>query len=128
VANLDVSREIINPTSSQGPTRDGRSKPDVAAPGTGIVAAKGFSQDDSKWVSMSGTSMAAPYVAGVIALMLSINGRLTAAQIEGIIQSTAQPLPGGNYKWIDSAGFGRIDPDGCLAQATAVNDRVEVSK
>jgi subtilisin family serine protease len=128
VANLDASNELINVTSSQGPTRDGRTKPDVAAPGTEIVAAKGFSPDDRKWISMSGTSMAAPYVTGIIGLMLGVNGGLTAAQIEGIIQSTAQPLPGGTYKWIDSAGFGRIDPEACLKQALAVNDRVEVKK
>lgn len=126
VANLDAPNEMINVTSSQGPTRDGRTKPDVAAPGTAIIAAKGFSDDDSRWISMSGTSMAAPYVTGVIALMLGLNPRLTAAQIEGILQSTAQPLPGGSYKWVDSAGFGRINPEACLEQALAVNARVEV--
>ena len=40
VANLDAARNLINISSSQGPTRDGRYKPDVAAPGTDIVAAK----------------------------------------------------------------------------------------
>ena len=42
VANLDEQRRRINITSSQGPTRDGRQKPDIAAPGTDIVAANGF--------------------------------------------------------------------------------------
>ena len=37
-----TSQRQINVSSSQGPTRDGRDKPDVAAPGTDIVAAKGF--------------------------------------------------------------------------------------
>ena len=43
VANLDEQRRRINITSSQGPTRDGRQKPDIAAPGTDILAANGFS-------------------------------------------------------------------------------------
>src|SRR4029450_6690618 len=41
VANLDEVQNKINISSSQGPTRDGRQKPDVAGPGTGIVAAQG---------------------------------------------------------------------------------------
>lgn len=42
VANLDKVREKINITSSQSPTLDQQLKPDVAAPGTDIVAANGF--------------------------------------------------------------------------------------
>ncbi|GLS34394.1 Subtilase family protein [Mesorhizobium albiziae] len=42
VANLDDRRQRIAATSSQGPTRDARMKPDIAAPGTGIVAANGL--------------------------------------------------------------------------------------
>ncbi len=41
---------------------------------------------------MTGTSMASPHVAGVAALMLSINPNLTAAQIGGIIRRTSSPL------------------------------------
>jgi subtilisin family serine protease len=123
VANLDFARERINVTSSQGPTRDGRFKPDVAAPGTDIVAAKGFAGPDDLWISMSGTSMASPYVCGVAGLMMAIENTLTAAQIEGIIQATARPLPGASYSWLNDAGFGRINPKKCLQEAATVNDR-----
>lgn len=62
IANLDDVRQRINVSSSQGPTRDGRFKPDLAAPGTEIVAALGFNfDDDEQWVGMSGTSMASPF-------------------------------------------------------------------
>jgi subtilisin family serine protease len=128
VANLDVGRNVINLSSSQGPTRDGRFKPDVAAPGTDIVAAKGFSTDGSEWIAMTGTSMASPYVTGVAGLMLAIEPRLTAAQVEGIIRSTARPLPGGNFVWINDAGFGVIDPERCLEQAAVVYKRRERTK
>jgi subtilisin family serine protease len=117
VANLDEASERINITSSQGPTRDNRFKPDIAAPGTDIVAAKGFAGADDLWVSMSGTSMASPFVAGVAGLMLAVNPKLTAAQIEGVMVRTARPLPGGGFKWVNTTGFGRIDPEACIREA-----------
>jgi hypothetical protein len=104
-------------SSSQGPTRDGRYKPEIAAPGSDIVAARGFSTDDRQWVAMTGTSMASPYVAGVAAQMLARAPRLTATQIVGIMRRTAQPLPGADYAWQDAAGFGRIRPEMCVREA-----------
>jgi subtilisin family serine protease len=123
VANLDEGAERIHVTSSQGPTRDGRDKPEVAAPGTDIVAAKGFSEEDDPWVSMTGTSMASPFVTGVVGLMLALKPQLTAAQVAGILQRTALPLPGGDFAWKNDAGFGRIDPEACLEEAAVLNER-----
>jgi subtilisin family serine protease len=57
---------------------------------------------------MTGTSMASPYVAGVIGLMLAAEPTLTAAQILGIIKATARPLPGATYQWVNDLGFGVI--------------------
>ena len=128
VANLDDAKERINITSSQGPTRDDRNKPDTAAPGTNIVAAKGFSGPEDLWISMSGTSMASPFVTGVAGLMLGIEQKLTAAQIEGIIIRTADPLPGGSFKWANDAGFGRINPTRCLEETELINQREDKTK
>jgi subtilisin family serine protease len=125
VANLDEAAGKVNITSSQGPTRDGRSKPDVAAPGTDVLAARGFDPDTS-WVRMSGTSMASPYVCGVVGLMLAINPELTSAQINGIIRKTARPLPGHDFAWRNDAGFGRLDPEGCLREAASTRVSHEV--
>jgi subtilisin family serine protease len=121
VANLDQKNERIHITSSQGPTRDGRQKPEIAAPGTNIVAANGFELDpDRRWVTMTGTSMASPYVAGVAGCMLAIGPQLTADQIAGIIRRTARPLPGTSYKWQNDMGFGQIDPAACVAEARRI--------
>jgi subtilisin family serine protease len=126
VANLDAVANKINISSSQGPTRDGRQKPDIAAPGTDIVAAKGFAGDGNEWIGMTGTSMASPFVTGVVGLMLAKNRRLTAAQIEAILKRTAKPLPGAGFEWTNDAGFGVIDPDAALAEVDQIDQRKDL--
>jgi subtilisin family serine protease len=125
VANLDEAAERISITSSQGPTRDERLKPEIAAPGTDIVAANGFAVPGDDWVAMSGTSMASPFVTGVVGLMLAAEPRLTAAQATGILQRTARPLPGVDFAWQNDAGFGVIDPERCIAEAASLRKREE---
>jgi subtilisin family serine protease len=127
VGNLDKERERIAKSSSQGPTRDNRNKPEVSAPGTNIIAARGFADRATPWVAMSGTSMASPYVAGVVGLMLGVNPKLTAAQIAGIIQRTSRPLPGAGFNWANDAGFGEIEPEACLVQAAKASERKDLN-
>jgi subtilisin family serine protease len=122
VANLDEARLRINISSSQGPTREGRFKPDLAAPGTDIPAALGFNfENDDQWIGMTGTSMASPFVCGVVGLMLGEYPRLTASQIRGILQRTARPLPSADFTWRNDAGYGVVDPDACLAEVQQLN-------
>lgn len=128
VGNYDQAKEIINITSSQGPTRDKRNKPEVIAPGTEIVAAKGFSSSDDQWISMTGTSMASPFVCGIAAWMLSLDKKLTAAQIQGIIIRTSTPLPGQDYNWKNDAGFGYINPEECLKEALSIRAKTDKTK
>jgi subtilisin family serine protease len=63
--------------SSRGPTADGRCKPDVVAPGERILSCRAganpaVKQRKNLYVAMSGTSMAAPHVSGVVAAFLSV--------------------------------------------------------
>jgi subtilisin family serine protease len=63
--------------SSRGPTADGRQKPDCVAPGERILSCRhdikrGSKAVDKLYVEMSGTSMAAPHVSGVLAAFLSM--------------------------------------------------------
>ncbi len=125
VANLDELRRRINKTSSQGPTRDSRCKPEIAAPGTHIVAANGFEGANHLWVAMTGTSMACPYVTGVVGLMLAANRDITAAQCAGILQRTARPLAGASYEWANDAGWGRLDARAAIEEARAINERTQ---
>jgi hypothetical protein len=126
VANLDDVRQRIHKSSSQGPTRDRRCKPEIAAPGTDVVAANGFADPAEPWVAMTGTSMACPYVTGVVGLMLAANSEITAAQCGGILLRTARPLAGASYEWMNDAGWGRLDPLAAVEEARAINERTPV--
>jgi subtilisin family serine protease len=121
VANVDVGRNAAHITSSRGPTRAGRFKPDVGADGTAVVAAGGFDRT-RPWIEMTGTSMASPYVCGVAALMLGLAPRLTSAQIQGIMLSTSGPLPGHDFAWRNDTGFGLIDAAACVEEAATYEE------
>lgn len=91
--------------SSRGPTADGRTKPDIAAPGYNITAAKANSTNG--YVQYSGTSMATPFTAGTVALMLDAKPDLTPAQVKNIITTTALDwgISGNDIDF----GYGRLD-------------------
>jgi subtilisin family serine protease len=61
---------------------------DVAAPGVGILS----TTPNSSYASYSGTSMATPHVAGLVALLAAANPQATASQIRSAILSTAVPV------------------------------------
>jgi subtilisin family serine protease len=128
VGNCDHINQQVHISSSQGPTRDKRNKPEIIAPGTDIVAAKGFSGPGDEWISMTGTSMASPYVCGIAAWMLSLDKNLSASQIQGIMIRTSRPLPGCDYKWKDDCGFGLIDPRACLQEAKDIRTKKDLTK
>lgn len=90
--------------SSSGPAFGQVSKPDISAPGKNVVSALSsytttytgttmasvqFNGKTYKFVSLSGTSMACPFVAGVAALVLQVNPYLSAAQVKEILLETA---------------------------------------
>ena len=79
-------------------------RPDISAPGVGIVSAAPNS--NTGHVSMEGTSQAAPCVAGVIALMLEKNPEITPAEISMILETTAVKLEDNKNNY---TGSGCID-------------------
>lgn len=102
--------------SSPGPTRDGRLKPDIAAPGTAIVSTMSSTTSpqvplivpDGLHTVLQGTSMAAPHVTGASAVMLQAKGMLYPSQIKQLIiaQAVADAFTGAtpNNQW----GHGKL--------------------
>jgi serine protease AprX len=95
---------LLAATSSRGPTADGRIKPDLVAPGQGVVVAD---IRGGGYVRNNGTSFAAPLVSGVCALLLQIHPSWTPAQVQEALRRTAADLgPAGP----DTAyGWGQVD-------------------
>ena len=73
--------------SSQGPTEEGRVKPNIAYVGSNVMSVA-FNTGD-QYTDMSGTSMATPGAAGVAALMFQANPDLSPFDIKNIMQETA---------------------------------------
>ena len=127
--------------SSPGPSRDGRTKPEICAPGQMITASysadappsssytmfntgnaqypNGFIASDGKHGISQGTSFAAPHVSGTVALMFQQNPNIDAIQARDAIINTAKTdvytptVPG--YKW----GYGKLDAYGAIQYLSA---------
>lgn len=112
--------------SSYGPRIDSLMKPDVSAPGFNIgsalssfstvsftpVASVVFNSKTYEFMKISGTSMSAPMVTGIVSLLLESDPTLTSDEIKTIIKSTARTdsytgiIPtGGSTRW----GMGKVN-------------------
>lgn len=97
------SREVAG-FSSIGPSPLSlRLKPDVTAPGVDVLSS--VPVRSGTWASFSGTSMAAPHVAGAVALLLERHPGWTPAQVKSALVQTAAPLPVSPTR----AGAGAVD-------------------
>ena len=120
--------DAIASWSSQGPTAiDGLAKPDLVAPGRKIVSLRspGSTLDQElpdrvvlgldplvpQYFRLSGTSMAAPVVTGVVALMLERTPTLTPAQVKARLKGSAAPLAYGSP---DTTGSGLVSALGAI--------------
>ena len=128
--------DIVASFSSRGPSAiDYEAKPDLVAPGVGIesTAEAGSTLWNEKpkmrlwgtvptatepYLSLSGTSMAAPVVSGTIALMLQANPNLTPDLVKGVLRQTAEAHA--NYDtFTQGAGFLNARAAVALAQSIA---------
>jgi subtilisin family serine protease len=100
--------------SSRGPTADGRQKPEIAAPGHRILAARSMPRGgwsgERRLIAKSGTSMAAPWVSGTVALMHQAAGRpLTIQEVRRILIGTSDPVPGARARSSSQLGYGYLN-------------------
>ncbi len=91
---------------------------DISAPGQGILSTLNSGTTvpgSASYASYNGTSMAAPHVAGVVALVQSVAPTaLSPASIESLLKSTARPLPGACS---GGCGAGIVDADAAVTAA-----------
>ncbi len=104
-------QDVIARFSSRGPSPWGEIKPEVSAPGVSVLS----SLPGGGLGTKSGTSMAAPHVTGLVALILQANPELTVDEVESVIVNTARPLgdehPNNDYGW------GLVDAYAAVTQA-----------
>ncbi|WP_116950296.1 S8 family serine peptidase [Jiangella endophytica] len=114
--------DAVNESSSRGPRLgDHAVKPELAAPGTDIVAARAAGTAmgvpvDEHYTSATGTSMATPHVAGAAAVLAQRHPDWTAARLKAALVGHAHPLADGT---VFDRGAGRLDVADALA-ATVV--------
>lgn len=121
----DLTLEELSSFSSPGPTRDGDTKPEVAAPGEWLLAPLSKDAPASElppftrvagieYAALRGTSMSAPYVTGALALLLQKDGSIDWSEAKRrLIKSTRQDGHTGvcwNPRW----GYGKLDVERLL--------------
>jgi subtilisin family serine protease len=107
---------------SRGPCLDGRLKPDISAAGVDIVST---STSNNGYVSLNGTSMAAPAISGTVGLMIqryrqqNNNATPSPALIKSILLNTAQDIgnPGPDYTY----GYGLANAQDAVRAIDAGN-------
>ena len=113
---MGLELDTISEFSSEGPLRNGAQKPDIAAPGAMIVSALSSDANvnrsmiiNSKFVALAGTSMATPFVTGLVALLLQRNPKLDPETLKELLCKNCS-IPGKEKGTFDPKwGFGLIN-------------------
>lgn len=108
--------------SSQGPRLDGVARPDVLAPGVGmVVAGAGVAEDGApEWRVVTGTSVAAAWAAGEVVALRAAHPDWSADTVRAALLATAIPLgENGSRPPVEAQGAGVLDAD-AAAKATAI--------
>ncbi|WP_093775750.1 S8 family serine peptidase [Streptomyces sp. yr375] len=112
--------------SSRGPTADGALKPDIAAPGVDIVAAKaahgteGDPAGTAGYVRMSGTSMATPHVVGAAAVLAQEHPDWSGQRIKAVLMGSTVPVADASSTF--EHGAGRVDVARAVAQSVFADE------
>lgn len=112
-----ISVAATTRTGSLAPFSNFGPKVDIAAPGTSVLSTYNqgrFTPGGDSYTSESGTSMSAPHVSGVAALLYAVKPGITPNEVETILKATARPFPNSCYQ----CGAGILDAAAAVAEAS----------
>ena len=122
VAAIDRDNQTAS-FSSRGPSPDGHSaKPDIGSQGVNVVAAASGGNGVTAYRALSGTSMAAPHVAGGAALVLEARPELTPMQLKKVLTSSVIE----NDEHVLEQGAGPMDVNRAMVQKVIAQPNVEL--
>ena len=104
-------------TASLAPFSNFGAKVDIAAPGVSVLSTYNqgrITPGGDSYASESGTSMAAPHVSGVAALLYAVKPGISPNEVETVLKATARPFPNSCY----GCGAGILDAAAAVAQAS----------
>jgi subtilisin family serine protease len=128
-ANADG--QPLAPFSSCGPTRDGRQdKPELLAPGVGVVAARSIPRDAARQegllIPRSGTSMATPHVTGLVAAMFEAAGRpISISEIRDCLKQSADPVTDTEHP--NCCAWGRLNIENAIGRIRNLDEIPSIS-
>lgn len=99
---IDTRDDTIAPFSSRGPTKEGRIKPDLLAPGVNINSLSNQKMDG--YNTLSGTSMATPLVSGSVALLLNKENSLKPIEVKEKLMESSMDLETRETEETDATG------------------------
>ena len=103
-------------------THQHNSAVDLAAPGYKV----NISDSPVNYLTASGSSYAAPFVTGTIALMLSVNPCLDNDEIEQILKNSSNNIDAFNPNYVGSIGVGRLNANAAVSMALATQNNMDV--
>lgn len=121
-----VPDRALSKFTAEGPTRSGSRKPELSAPGHGVRAASSLGKGGV--VAKSGTSMAAPHVAGLVALLFQAVGRPLSIQETRTALTASLRAVEGASGWHGRYGGGRIDAVAALLQVLGAVPTAELAE
>ena len=139
-----IADDVLAPWSSRGLTQDGVEKPEVLAPGAGLVAPLAPGSDftelcpecvvEGRYFRLSGTSMSAAVVSGAVALILGENPGWSPDRVKGAIVSTLEDVPGAGAELnvaaaLDGPGYANsgLTPNSLISPDTGLIDWTRAS-
>jgi serine protease AprX len=127
--------------SSRGPSwYDGYGKPDISAPGDNLLSVASVAStlrrvqesrgNTGNYMRLSGTSMAAGVVSGMVAVLLQNNEHLTPNTVKMVLQYSSIPVKkdDGTYADVLTQGAGSLNASGAIALARAINPTASIGQ